>query len=80
MFCDFFEKFGCHFWRDKIFLKSGQLLRRGTLRVKNFVEIALSTTVFEIQGFLCFAFLKKFENSKWRPFLASDIFVETWKG
>ena len=48
---------------------------------KSFIEIALSSTVFEIQAFLCFAFLKKkFENSKWPPFLASEIFVETWKG
>ena len=52
-----------------------------TLWIKNFVEIALSSTVFEIQAFLCFAFLKKkFENSKWPTFLASEIFVETWKG
>ena len=42
--------------------KLGQVLRRGALWVKNFVEIALSSTVFEIQGFLCLAFLKK--NSK----------------
>ena len=32
----------------KIFWKLGKLLRRNTLRVKNFVEIALSSTVFEI--------------------------------
>ena len=32
----------------KIFWKLGKLLRRDTLRVKNFVEIALSSTVFEI--------------------------------
>ena len=32
----------------KIFGKLGKLLRRDTLRVKNFVEIALSSTVFEI--------------------------------
>ena len=47
---------------QKTFLKLGQLLRRGTLWVKNFAKIALSSTVFEIQEFLCFAFLKK--NSK----------------
>ena len=41
-----------------------------------FVEIALSSTVCEIQAFL----KKKFENSKWPPFLASEIVVETWKG
>ena len=45
-------------------------------RSKNFVKIALSSTVFEIQAFL----KKKFKNSKWPPFLASEIFVETWKG
>ena len=44
----------------KIFWKLGKLLRRDTLRVKNFVEIALSSMVFEIQAFLCFPYL---ENS-----------------
>ena len=44
-----------------------------TLKVKFFVEIAQSSSVFEIQ-----AFFEK--NSKWPPFLASEIFVETWKG
>ena len=61
------------------FSKLGQLLRRDNLWIKKFVEIALSSMVFEIQGFLCFAFLKKkkkIKNSKWPPFLAS----ETWKG
>ena len=29
---------------------------------KNFVKIALSSTVFEIQAFLCFAFLKKIQK------------------
>ena len=32
----------------KFFFKLGKLLRRDTLWVKNFVEIALSSTVFEI--------------------------------
>ena len=32
----------------KFFWKLGKILRRDTLRVKNFVEIALSSTVFEI--------------------------------
>ena len=27
-----------------------------------------------------FVFCKKFENSKWPPFLASEIFIETCKG
>ena len=40
-----------------------------------------SHTVFETQAFLWFAiFGEKFENLKWPPFLASEIFVETWKG
>ena len=49
----------------------GELLCRDTLKIKNFVEIALCSTVFEILAFLCFAiFAQKFENSKWPPFLA----------
>ena len=48
-----------------------------TLRFKIFIEITLSTTVFEIQAFLSFTF---FKNSKWPTFLPSEIFVETWKG
>ena len=44
------------------FLKLGQLLRRSTLRINNFVEITLSSTVFEIKAFLCFAYLKKKSN------------------
>ena len=68
------------FGRTKTFLKLGKPLGRDSLWVKNFVEITLSSTVFEIQGFLCFAFFKKkIENSKCPPFLASEIFVETWK-
>ena len=42
---------------------------------KNYVEIALCSTVFEILAFLCFAiFAQKFENSKWPPFLARQNF------
>ena len=37
--------------------------------------------VFEILAFLCFAiFVQKFENSKWPPFLARQIFFENWHG
>ena len=36
------------FGETKIFGKLGKVLRRDILRVKNFVEIALSSTVFEI--------------------------------
>ena len=49
--------------------------------IKNFVEIALCSTVFEILAFLCFAiFAQKFENSKWPPFLARQNFFENWHG
>ena len=52
-----------------------------TLWVKNFTKIALSCTVFEIQAFLCFAiFAKNLKIQNGRHFLASEIFVETWKG
>ena len=41
-----------------------------TLCMENFDEIAVSHTVKEIEGNLCFAiFWQKFENSKWPPFL-----------
>ena len=57
------------------------LLCRDTLKIKNFVEIALCSTVFEILAFLCFAiFAQKFENSKWPPFLARQNFFENWHG
>ena len=36
------------FGETKFFWKLGKVLRRDTLRVKSFVEIALSSTVFEI--------------------------------
>ena len=57
----FFEKFkmAAIFGGTKFFFKLGQLLSRVTLRIKIYVEIALSSTVSEIQAFLCFAFLKK---------------------
>ena len=41
----------------------------------------LSSTVFEIQAFLCFAiFAKNSKIQNGRHFLASEIFVETSKG
>ena len=52
------------FGGTNFFRKLGQLLMSGTLWVKNFVKIALSSTVFEIQTFLCFAFLKKIRKFK----------------
>ena len=42
------------------------------LRVKNFVEIALFSTVFEIQ-----AFLKKIRKFKMAAIFASEMFIET---
>ena len=65
---------GRHFWRHKIFLKLEWLLCRDTLWVKSFVQIALSSTVFQISAFLCFAIFVK--NSKWEPFLARQKFFE----
>ena len=41
-------KMAAIFGEIKIFSNLSQLLRRHTQRVKNFVEIALSSTVFEI--------------------------------
>ena len=55
------------------------MLCRDTLKIKNFVEIALCSTVFEILAFLRFAiFAQKFENSKWPPFFVRQIFFENW--
>ena len=51
------------------------------IKIKNFVKIALCSTVFKILAFLCFAiFAQKFENSKWPPFLARENFFENWHG
>ena len=63
------------------FLKLCQLLSRRTLRDKNFVKITLSSTIFEIQAFLCFTFFEK-KNRKFKmdAILVSEILVETWKG
>ena len=45
--------------------------------VENFDEIALSCTVKEIEANFSFSiFGKKFENSKWPPFLARAKFFE----
>ena len=51
-----------------------------TLWVENFDEIALSRTVKEIEANLCFAILgKKFENSKWPPFLGRGKLFKNWQ-
>ena len=53
---------GRYIWRDENILKIGM----GTLQrypaVKNFVEFAPSSTVFEIQAFLCCAKTSKIQN------------------
>ena len=64
------------FGEGKIFLKLQRLHSLDTLWVENFDEIALSRTVKEIEGNLCFA---NFENSKWPPFLGRGKFFENCK-
>ena len=55
------------------------LLCRHTLWVKNFIEIALSSTVFEIQAFLCFAKNLKIQNGRhfWRDKFFLKIGITT---
>ena len=68
------------FGEGKIFLKLPRVQCSDTLWVENFDEIALSGTVKEIGGNLSFAiFGKKFENSKWPPFLGRGKFLENCK-
>ena len=62
MFCNFCEKFKNS---DKNLLKLGMATSQ-RYRVKNFVEIALTRTVFDI-SILCFAILAN--NSKIHNFL-----------
>ena len=52
------------FGGTNFFGKLGQLLRKGYPVGQKFIEISLSSMVFEIQGFLCFAFLKKIRKFK----------------
>ena len=61
----------------KIFWKLQRLHSLDTLWVENFDEIALSRTVKEIEGNLCFAIFG--ENSKWPPFLGRGKFLENCK-
>ena len=68
------------FGEGKIFGKLQRVQCSGTLWVENFDEIALSRMVKEIEANLCFAiFGKKFENSKWPPFLGRGKFFENCK-
>ena len=71
---------GRHFGGGENFLKLPRVHCSDTLWVENFDEIALSHTVKEIEGNSCFAiFDKKFENSKWPPFLGRGKFFENCK-
>ena len=68
------------FREGNFFGKLQRLYSLDTLWVENFDEIALSRTVKEIEAILCFAiFGKKFENSKWPPFLGRGKFFENCK-
>ena len=68
------------FGEGKIFGKLQRVHSLGTLWVENFDEIALSRTVKEIEANLCFAiFGKKFENSKWPPFLGRGKFFKNYQ-
>ena len=60
-----------------IFLKIAKSTFLSILWVKNFDEIALSHTVKEIEGNLCFAIFGK--NSKWPPFLGRGKIFENWQ-
>ena len=66
MFCHFWPKFENSkwppFWGGENFLKIERLHSLDTLWVENFDKIALSRTVMEIEGNLCFAIFGK--NSK----------------
>ena len=73
-------KMAAIFGETNFFCKLGQLLCRDTLRVKNFVEIALSSTVFEIQAFLCFAIFAKISKiQNGRHFGRENFFLKIWK-
>ena len=81
MFCNFCEKFENSKWPP--FLARQNLFENwhgyspDTLWVKNFVEIALSSTVFEIQAFLCFAiFAKNSKIQNGRHFWRDKIFLK----
>ena len=65
------------FGEGKIFGKLQRLHSLDTLWVENFDEIALSRTVKEIEGNLCFAIFGK--NSKWPPFLGRGKYFENCK-
>ena len=65
------------FGEGKIFGKLQILHSLDTLWVENFDEIALSRTVKEIEGNLCFAIFGK--NSKRPPFLGRGKLFKNWQ-
>ena len=85
MFCDFCEKFESSIWMP--FLAGQKILENwvGYLQdVPHWPKI-LSKLLYlarfsRYKDFCVLHFKKNFENSKWPPFMASEIFVETWKG
>ena len=63
-----------HFRGGEFFFKIAKNTMLKYLWVENFDEIALSRTVKEKEGNLCFAIFG--ENSKWPPFLGRGKFFE----
>ena len=80
MFCHFWQKFENSKWPPFFFGKFCQkfktLICFYTLWVENFDEIALSRTVKEIEGNLCFAIFGKNFLVKIRKFKMAAIFGE----
>ena len=65
------------FGKTNFFFKLGLVPCRDTLLVTNFVEIALSSTVFEISAFLCFAiFVKNLKIQNGHHFWRDKIFLK----
>ena len=58
-------------WRENNFCEKSPVDSTDTLRLKNFVEIALSRTVSEIN-----AFLRLRRNSRWPPKVAGKWFLQ----
>ena len=67
-----------HFWRDNFFFEnwvnySAQVTCGSKISSKSLYLAGFHDT--NISAFCIFE-----KNSKWPPFLASEIFAETWKG
>ena len=82
MFCHFWQKFENTKWppfleRGKFFENCQEYISHIPCGSNIFDEIALSRTVKEIEVNLCFSiFWRKFENTKWPPFLVRGKFFE----